>query len=720
MSGIQAGLKGVDLIHIRYAVGAFLCCPRQAHNMQDEVGRALMCKIVRWQKDTITFARSVKLKAQNSHDETLAKVSADWDYHGYPPGPSRPSWHHRVTIKPEAGLSKEHQLWYEPSPYPPPNGRAGGWYMIIFSLHADAGIIQRAVFGQANRCEGGPVALSMGIRRRPPSGDVLSSENLSLVLEWLDDCEANHIKCNHERLPRLPTRVIDVQPTQGSDGARLVVSRRVPGNYIVLSHCWGERASTILGEEGQLLEGNLERLQRDIDTELLPQNFRDAISTARKLGVRYLWIDALCIIQDSQSDWARESARMDEIYEGAYLTLAATSAAMSTTGFLQPRNFPVAVRSFRDSIDPTIDSRYYLTYKHSVLDPWAFIEKETVWSTRGWTFQERLLSRRILHILPEEIVWECRTLDQTQSLEAPRSLDDRGYWILTKDEDPHGIGMPGHYAKYGRWYWIVRNYSPRRFTYDTDKLPALSGLARLFKRLYVPEDQYIAGLWRSDLLHGLLWMAHDDTLTSRPSGYCAPSWSWASIQGTPIMWPSRSIPMHCQEDFAVRILDISIQPATEDPMGLLSRAAIVVLGRVRQISHAARPAEPGVFLRFPFNLMCENDLIGNGAFDVPGDNDGQNIWILQVANQPPDYTYIPYHPTTLLLRQSTELTMHFRRIGYAVLEETNLNFFDCAPLEMEIDGHPHHAPQSASPFKFAAQVSHFYCLIHSTSITFVY
>lgn len=212
----------------------------------------------------------------------------------------------------------------------------------------------------------------------------------------------------------------------------------------------------MLGKESQLLQANFEGFQRTINTRMLSKNFQDAISVVRKLEVRYLWIDALCIIQDSLSDWAKESAVMDEIYQGAYLTLVATSAATSNTGFLHRSDFPVAVRPYKNMKDPTINGQYYLTYKHSKLVTWSFIE-ETVWNTRGWTFQERLLSRRILHVLPEDLAWECRTLDDSQNMEEPRKPYHRISWIMTKDQDPNGSdgAVPAYDRSYERWYWIV-------------------------------------------------------------------------------------------------------------------------------------------------------------------------------------------------------------------------------------------------------------------------
>lgn len=124
--------------------------------------------------------------------------------------------------------------------------------------------------------------------------------------------------------------------------------------------------------------------------DTLPQNFQDAIITVRTLGLRYLWIDALCIIQDSAQDWEHEAAQMGTVYNSAYLTIAATSASSSSNGFLKRPAWPWPVvwmpsAAGTTTYDPkSFAIRYqpeYSTYsRQDVIDA-------SVWNTRGWTFQ---------------------------------------------------------------------------------------------------------------------------------------------------------------------------------------------------------------------------------------------------------------------------------------------------------------------------------------------
>ncbi|KAI4205831.1 MAG: hypothetical protein LQ350_000016 [Teloschistes chrysophthalmus] len=352
--------------------------------------------------DTCKLLRRALLHRYN--DEAIAEASVDW---GYPPGTARPSWNHRVTLTPE-------------------RGRMNG--MFLRDCRIAYVLVESVLRPQETSCG--------GFHR--------------LILPQTPE----------PRLPRLPRRVIDVGSAGGSEAIRLIDSGNVPGNYIVLSHCWGSGTKGAIRNESKLLQGNMESLQRGIDFESLANNFKDAITATRKLQARYLWIDALCIIQDSPSDWARESAHMDEIYGNAYLTLAATSAKSSNDGFLRDYEFPVAIRAWEDPGDRTIAGKIYLTYRRTVKPtPWLYIQGETLWSTRGWTFQERLMSRRVLHFLPDyELAWECRTEDDAQNAakDANRQPYERGYWILNKDEDPKNPDpVPGFDRIYERWYWIA-------------------------------------------------------------------------------------------------------------------------------------------------------------------------------------------------------------------------------------------------------------------------
>ena len=197
-----------------------------------------------------------------------------------------------------------------------------------------------------------------------------------------------------------------------------------------------------------------------------------------------------------------------------------------------------------------------------------------------------------------------------------------------------------------------------------------------------PEDTYLAGLWRRDIFRGLLWMSYGGVDTIRSSGYRAPSWSWAALTGQ-IKWPSRTIARHCRDDFTVDVLDARTTPAGEDQLGAVSCGFIRMLGKIKKLTKVAEPLEGTILLRFPLNLIYENEVIGSGAFDVVGDSAEESVWLMQIQSQLSGDSNIPYHPTGLILRKLGGPI--FQRMGCATLDEGYIDFFDCCePRELTL------------------------------------
>jgi hypothetical protein len=162
------------------------------------------------------------------------------------------------------------------------------------------------------------------------------SENaFKLIKHWNDDCSANHASCKTAQLLAevwLPTRVIDVGTLEGKEEPFLYVSNSQTSRYIALSHCWGTKP--MLKTTIETLQARLSR----IPISSLPRTLRDAVVICRKLGVRYLWIDSLCIIQDSKEYWRQEAAQMSRVYKNAFITISALSSANSNEGCFKTRD----------------------------------------------------------------------------------------------------------------------------------------------------------------------------------------------------------------------------------------------------------------------------------------------------------------------------------------------------------------------------------------------
>lgn len=159
---------------------------------------------------------------------------------------------------------------------------------------------------------------------------------MNTAKSWLDACSTNHTQCNIKNTERLPTRLLAVK----EDPVKLVLTQDWITNpsYSTLSHCWGISAFP------KLTQSSLGSFMSSIPTEELTRTFTDAISITRALGIDYLWIDSLCIIQDSDQDWQTESALMSSVYSGSKINIAAAAAHDGTEGcFCQPSEYTKSV-----------------------------------------------------------------------------------------------------------------------------------------------------------------------------------------------------------------------------------------------------------------------------------------------------------------------------------------------------------------------------------------
>jgi Heterokaryon incompatibility protein (HET) len=327
--------------------------------------------------------------------------------------------------------------------------------------------------------------------------------------------------------PSLPSRVIDV----GSGAPRLVVVKDdtpiLP--YATMSHCWGSHMPLLL------LSSNIAELQKRIPISQLSKSFQDAFLITQRLGLNYIWIDSLCIVQDLAADWERESQSMSEVYSNSYCNIAAAHAADGTHGCFIERS-PDLVKPLKVNLNwgPNPGTYYAVQWLY-----WRENVMNMPLHRRAWTCQERYLAPRNLYFGATQLYWECcgRVASETFPLGLPARVG-----APSKGLDPHidgarrrkwlGLSEAPDLDAFSLWDLIISTYSKGNLTYSTDKLVALSGLAgRMQKHT---KSQYLAGMWRKHLAYQLLWKASGIqwvVSTSRPEVYTAPSWSWASIHG---------------------------------------------------------------------------------------------------------------------------------------------------------------------------------------------
>lgn len=364
--------------------------------------------------------------------------------------------------------------------------------------------------------------------------------HIRLVRQWLDECRAHHGCCNDlvkESLQPLPDRLIEISPVgeEGSHRIRLVETHKLQRkhvSYVCLSYCWGNtenpRATTT---------GNIAQHLESIPLDQLPNTIRDAILLCSKLKLWYIWIDSLCIVQDDKDDWMNQAAQMSLIYGKATLTIATPICLRSSESFISKREEgkPLLALGIPGAIFPIMDGsgiRY-------VLWPWAFdpyeapigwffldglfpawtgwsqsIRRDTsTWNGRAWTFQEWLLSPRVLHI-SQFTLWDC--LGGYANELNPRSMAK-----VRLQRDPEALGRNDF-----TWNTILAEYTSRGITNLSDKLPALAGIAKRYAE--IRHKRYLAGLWPEDLPLALLWQLFNHPTTNKRNIEC-PSWSWASV-----------------------------------------------------------------------------------------------------------------------------------------------------------------------------------------------
>ncbi|RYP13316.1 hypothetical protein DL767_010802 [Monosporascus sp. MG133] len=407
---------------------------------------------------------------------------------------------------------------------------------------------------------------------RPVQRDSGSEKSLDVAVAWLERCVGTHERCRRRgRLiaardsdpedapPLLPSRVLDIGTGTDNDSALIKLidctsptGRR--GHYACLSHCWGSATTMTTTRESYVSRTS------GIPLSDLPATFRDAVVIARKLRLRYLWIDSLCIFQDDQDDWARESSRMANVYSGALVVIAANRARNSQTGIFHVREgelerpgAEIAIPNFGTEGEKGEERVVAQLLYPGDEWPWVggFNASEPL-AERGWALQERVLARRVLHFNNRQMYWECddgcvgedgfreerRYCDIYGSELEPGSdpVGEKDEWRGENNAAAGGRGAGGREGRgSGRrglgniWYELLWAYGGRKLTKKTDKLPAMSGLAMLMEKRY--GAKYVAGLWSDSLIEGLAWKGLSDHAPASRSEYIGPSWSWASYSG---------------------------------------------------------------------------------------------------------------------------------------------------------------------------------------------
>lgn len=381
---------------------------------------------------------------------------------------------------------------------------------------------------------------------RWPDHDTGSRAAFVMAANWFHTCLTNHRKCGlSEAIPNLPTRVIDVG--NGFDKPiRLIASQGTHGLYCTLSYRWYDSKPFKTTRE------NIDELQQGIPENELHQTIKDAITTTRTLGLRYLWVDAICIIQNDKDDWEREAATMSDVYENSMLTIAAIDEPRADQGIFRKRTY--RPRPYNRDF-PKDSATGYFGYSHPFYVYANNCRRRPLGEldTRGWCLQEQFLSPRILSYADGELFWDCAELTASESYPGgvplskgltEQGLQARADWeafkTMTKSIRQKGreLGLigPVKTKPVKLWWNIVEEFTGRHLTVEMDRFVAIEGISNVVTEY--ANEQMVLGMWKSDLPRHLLWWVNTITgkpkltdVLKRPKAFLCPSWSWASVIG---------------------------------------------------------------------------------------------------------------------------------------------------------------------------------------------
>lgn len=403
--------------------------------------------------------------------------------------------------------------------------------------------------------------------------DVTLEYAASLVRRGQIYCSKHHATFPCSRRPSgfVLTRLIRIGPAAAP--VRLVESIAVPVPYATLSYCWG--AAKPLSTTKATLSARLHHISENS----LPIVFRQAMQLARNLEIKHIWIDSLCIIQDSVEDWETESERMSLYYKNGSLNIVVVASDDPDTPFIRNLDETWCPKSLM--VD---DLRGTLSLINTRRLPNLDGDLGSLF-TRAWALQESLFSPRTVNFTTQGVVWSCygRNILSDHYLDSETvSPLHTGFFLHLLSESSHALVEGSEKPGFSHWRLLIGNYSSRLLTFPTDKLPAISGTAAYFFEYL--HCSYLAGHWYDDLPQSLVWsvISTEENLRCSPRDYIAPSWSWASVtQG--IYQPFRETGTNTMLSSAVKLVEVHCDVAGKNPYGRVSSGFIVLRGKVSPV-----------------------------------------------------------------------------------------------------------------------------------------
>lgn len=491
-------------------------------------------------------------------------------------------------------------------------------------------------------------------------------DGLEISKYWHNLCKTTHPKCgNSVESTFIPTRLVDLASSKPV--LRTSLSLDANCKYATLSHCWGVTQYAVL------TKGMLPTYLHEIPGEAISKTFKEAMLVAKNLGFQYIWIDSLCIIQNSEEDWRQESALMSKVYGNSSLNISAAGAEDGSIGcfFPRPSNW--------------LDSRKISTFSEGsrsgyICHDHGFERKDLdgmPLMRRGWALQERILASRTLHFAKSQIFWECNELHACESLST--GFDYRGR--------PTKLDFSGDYTwqLVNNWHQLIRGYSACNLSDSKDKLVAISGLAQAIRNELL--GSYVAGLWRNGLEKQLGWY-RVGSLERRPVAYRAPTWSWASVNGESDFGSS-----HSSDGSLIRVHDVVVQNVTDEDIygqvlsGTLSLSCeLLLLVDIVSPEHKSRRNECVI-------RMDGKDFVSHFGPDSIEDDIPKDSLAIRVYLVPCLLT--AWCLTGLVLLPEGVMPGQYRRIGYFLIDNYSFDDNSGSSFEQATRDTKCHAPNDA-------------------------
>ena len=423
---------------------------------------------------------------------------------------------------------------------------------------------------------------------------------LTIARSWLEECLAKHSTCGKSLKTYYPSRVVDTTPKGAPETFRVMKANaiRAPSRYVTLSHRWGT-------DTPRLTRKNEDYYSKGAPWSEVPQTFWDAFILVKTLGFRYIWIDSLCISQDDCLDMVKEALTMIEVYSNGVCNISALTG--KTTGIFASRDpSHVSVKMEHAGYSTRQRPRDTVFRDNSL---WSREVDDAPLTRRGWVLQEQLLAQRTLFFSPTQVLWECgqgrrsescptlaNVFIQAPMLGRPASFQPAEHYDGTLRSTDVGLRNYVHRASkwslfkpnqkatqldamvkridisFDLWYMLVHKYTIRNISFAKDKLLAISGLAKLFAR--TSSLTWAGGIWKEHMPLTLLWRVYKAETHS--SIYCAPSWSWASIEGLTLL-PNREDYDDIGARVVAEVVHVECKPVGDDPFGFLSDASYLTI-----------------------------------------------------------------------------------------------------------------------------------------------